>query len=99
MCCLSSLQSACVPSPCLVLFPSGEKKKKKIVWFLSVAVSTDLLFVRLFVSLISVRFSMILFNTNIEGIMLISAVHFSCIRRIYCVMFVMFLFSCFIVAS
>lgn len=71
--------------------PSGEKRKK-IVWFLSVAVSTDLLFVRLFVFLISVRFSMILFNTNIEGIMLISAVHLSCICWIYRVMFMIFYF-------
>lgn len=40
---------------------------------------------------------MILFNTNIEGMMLMSAVHLSCICWIYCVMFIMFCF--FIVAA
>lgn len=35
---------------------------------------------------------MILFNTNIEGMMLMSAVHLSCICCIYCVMFIMFFF-------
>lgn len=45
--------------------PSGKKKKEKIVCFLSVAVSTALLFVRLF--LISVRFSMIYLTLTLKG--------------------------------